>query len=84
MLQILYFAWVKERMGRDTETLPLPAGVATIGTLAAFLHDRDEPGARAFAQPALIRAAVNQEFATPATPIADGDEIAFFPPVTGG
>ena len=84
MLEILYFAWVKERMGRSAESIPLPPGIATVAALAAFLGARDEPGRRAFAEPTLVRAAVNQDFATPETPVADGDEVAFFPPVTGG
>ena len=84
MLQILYFAWVKDRMGKPAETIARPEGVATVEALATWLRNRDEPGARAFAQPDLLRAAVNQDFATPATPIADNDEVAFFPPVTGG
>ena len=84
MLQILYFAWIKERMGRPGETLPLSPAIGTVGALAAWLQARDEAGARAFANPTLVRAAVNQEFATPGTSIRDGDEIAFFPPVTGG
>jgi len=81
MAQLLYFAWLRERMGRSTEHLPLPPGIDTVGALMSWLHARD-PGA--FAHPTVIRAAVNQSFATPATPIADTDEIAFFPPVTGG
>lgn len=84
MVTILYFAWVKERMNRAEEKLDLPAGITTIATLAAHLSARDPNGARAFAEPALIRAAVNQDFATPDTPVNDGDEVAFFPPVTGG
>lgn len=84
MLEILYFAWIRERMGRAGETIPLPPGVSTLGALAAHLEARDEQGGRAFAEPTLVRAAVNQNFATPGTPIKDGDEIAFFPPVTGG
>ena len=84
MVNILYFAWVKERMDRAQETLTLPRGVTTIATLSAHLRARDPNGARAFSETALIRAAVNQDFATPDTPIEDGDEIAFFPPVTGG
>ncbi len=84
MLHVLYFAWVKDRMGRATETLPLPPGVDTVGSLATWLAARDDQGRRAFAEPATVRAAVNQEFATPATAVADGDEVAFFPPVTGG
>ena len=84
MVTILYFAWVKERMDRAEEKLTLPQGVATLANLSAYLRARDPGGARAFAEPTLIRAAVNQDFATPDTPIKDGDEIAFFPPVTGG
>jgi molybdopterin synthase sulfur carrier subunit len=84
MLELLYFAWIKDRMHSSGERLPLPDGVATVGDLAAWLQSRDERGARAFAEPTLVRAAVNQDFATPATPVTDGDEVAFFPPVTGG
>lgn len=84
MLDILYFSWVKDRMGHAGETMPLPPGVTTVGTLAAWLAARDHNGAQAFLHPALVRAAVNQDFATPETPVADGDEVAFFPPVTGG
>lgn len=67
-------------MGRSQEVLALPEGIATIGALMAWLAKRDE----AFANARLVRAAVNQDFATPETPVANGDEIAFFPPVTGG
>ncbi len=84
MLNLLYFAWIKERMDRPGESIPLPVGVVTLADLAAHLRSRDGAGARAFAQPTLVRAAVNQVFAAPETPIHDGDEIAFFPPVTGG
>lgn len=84
MLNLLYFAWVKERMGRAAETIPRPPGVETVASLAQWLHDRDPAGARAFADPSVIRAAVNQSFANPETPVTDGDEVAFFPPVTGG
>ena len=84
MVTILYFAWMKERMDRAEEQLALPEGVATIAALAAFLQSRDAHGARAFANATLVRAAVNQDFATPDTAVKDGDEVAFFPPVTGG
>lgn len=84
MARVLYFASMRERMGRNEEALPLPEGVGTVAALIALLQKRDLAGAAAFAHPALIRAAVNQEFATPATAVQDGDEIAFFPPVTGG
>ena len=81
---MLYFASVRERMGRAEETLAVPEGVATAGALAGWLRARDAAGAAAFAEPTTIRAAVNQVFAQPAAPVADGDEVAFFPPVTGG
>lgn len=84
MLEILYFAWVKDRMGKSYESIPFPPGAATVADLAAWLRNRDAPGAHAFADPATVRAAVNQDFATPETPVNDGDEVAFFPPVTGG
>ena len=84
MVRVLYFAWLRERMGHGEESLPVPDGVATVGDLAAWLRNRDAAGAKAFATPATVRAAVNQVFAPPSTPVADGDEVAFFPPVTGG
>ncbi len=84
MARILYFAWLRERMGRTEEELPLPSDVETVGGLVALLRERDAAGAAAFAHPAMVRAAVNQEFATPETAVQDTDEVAFFPPVTGG
>ena len=84
MLKLLYFASLRERMGRNEEDLAIPAGVATVRDLIAHLHARDAKGEAAFANPTLVRAAVNQEFAGPASAVRDGDEIAFFPPVTGG
>ena len=84
MLRVLYFAWLRERMGRGEESLALPADVATVGALAAWLRARDAAGMAAFAELSTVRAAVNQVFAPPATPVAAGDEVAFFPPVTGG
>jgi len=84
MVRVLYFAWLRERVGRAEEALPLPAGIATVGALMAWLQERDPAHAAAFANSRLVRVAVNQEFADPDAPIGDGDEIAFFPPVTGG
>ena len=83
-MRVLYFAWMRERMGRSEEDLSPPSGVATVGALADWLRARDAAGASAFAEAAIVRAAVNQEFAQPDTAIRDGDEVAFFPPVTGG
>ena len=71
-------------MGKTSESLVRPPHIATVASLAAFLRDRDDAGRAAFGNAATIRAAVNLDFAGPDTAIADGDEIAFFPPVTGG
>ena len=84
MLKILYFAWVRERTGIAGEDLEIPEGVQTVGDLVAALRDRGEGFAEAFADGGLVRAAVNQDHVTLDHPIADRDEVAFFPPVTGG
>ncbi|TAD91471.1 MAG: molybdopterin converting factor subunit 1 [Alphaproteobacteria bacterium] len=82
MIRILYFAWLKARIGRAEETLtPVPP---TVGALIATLAARSGGYADAFSRPEAIRCAVNQEFAEPDQPLAAGDEVALFPPVTGG
>jgi molybdopterin synthase sulfur carrier subunit len=83
-VRILYFAWLRERAGRAEESVALPANVGTVGALMDWLGVRDSGLAEAFAVPRLVRAAVNQQFASAETPIGAGDEIALFPPVTGG
>jgi len=83
-LTILYFAWLRERTGCAEERLPLPDGVRTVADLAAWLGERSAGHRAAFANLRTVRAAVNQEFADPATVLNPGDEVAFFPPVTGG
>jgi molybdopterin synthase sulfur carrier subunit len=83
-LKILYFAWLRERTGRAAEEIPVPDGVRTVGDLMAWLRARDAGHAAAFSNPRLVRAAVNQVFAGPDTALNPGDEVAFFPPVTGG
>ena len=81
MLHLLYFAWVRERMGKDGETIPLPDEVTTVADLLTWLTRR---GDAVFAETDRLRVAVNQVFASLDTPIAAGDEVAIFPPVTGG
>ena len=81
---ILYFAWLRERVGVSAETLVLPDGVATVAALIDLLAARGGGHAAAFANRRTIRCAINQEFAEPSAAIAGGDEVAFFPPVTGG
>jgi molybdopterin converting factor subunit 1 len=83
-LRLLYFAWLRERVGRSEEELPLPPTVTTVGSLMAWLQARDPAHEALFANARLVRVAVNQDFADHDTPITPGDEVAFFPPVTGG
>jgi len=83
-MTILYFAWLKERMGTGEETIALPEGVTTVGGLIAHLKARDPRLETILAGDAKVLTAVNQEMATAETPLADGDEVAFFPPMTGG
>jgi molybdopterin converting factor subunit 1 len=83
-LSILYFAWLRERVGVSEETLTPPASVATVADLVAWLASLDQRHAAAFKDRKTVRCAVNQEFADPSTILQPGDEVAFFPPVTGG
>jgi sulfur-carrier protein len=83
-LHLLYFAWLRERVGTAEERIELPAGVATVGALIAWLQARGPGHAAAFAVANRVRCAVNQEFAGPDAAVRPGDEVAFFPPVTGG
>lgn len=84
MTRLLYFAWVREMVGTDSETLALPADVTTVGDLLDWLATRSPDHAAALADRSRIRIAVDQAFATPATPLENPREIAIFPPVTGG
>lgn len=84
MIDILYFARLREGIGRARERLELPRGVDSIGDLMAHLRARGEPWATALAGTQPVLTAVNQEIAHPGTPVRDGDEVALFPPVTGG
>jgi molybdopterin synthase sulfur carrier subunit len=81
---LLYFAWVRQKVGRGEETIALPENVRTVGDLAAWLRGRGAGYAEAFADPARVKAAVNLAHVTAGAPVSDGDEVAFFPPVTGG
>lgn len=83
-MHILYFSWVRERMAKAEETLPLTEDTASIQQLIQHLKSRDASGAHAFADSTLIRVAVNQAFVSGDHALNEGDEVAFFPPVTGG
>ncbi len=82
-LKILYFASLREALGCGGEDVALPAGVADIAGLMAFLAARDEKW-QVLRTRRNLRYAVNQEMARLDTPVAADDEVAFFPPVTGG
>jgi len=84
MITVLYFARLRESLGIDREQLDLPSDVATVGELAAWLRERGGNWDTELAADKPVRVAVNQEMAGPSTPIPDGAEVAFFPPVTGG
>lgn len=83
-VRVLYFASIREKVGRDAEEIELPSGVGTLAALRAHLASRGGVWAEALAGERALRAAVNQEMAAPAAPVRPGDEVAFFPPVTGG
>ena len=83
-MKVLYFAWVRQKVGVAEEDVVPPAEVRDIAGLVAWLATRSPGHAAAFADPRQVRAAVNQDFATPDHPVLAGDEVAFFPPVTGG
>ncbi len=83
-LQILYFAWVREAIGTGQEQLVVPPEVATVAALISWLSGRSEGHASAFADPAKLRAAVDQRFVPLDASITGAREVALFPPVTGG
>jgi molybdopterin converting factor subunit 1 len=83
-MKLRYFAWLRQRIGRAEEEFPLPDSVGTVGALLAFLAARGGGYAAALARPDLVRVAVNHDYAGADRPIADQDEVALFPPVTGG
>lgn len=80
---VLYFAWVRERVGFAQEMLPLD-GPTTLGALVEALATRSDGHGAALADRARLRAAVNQEFVGWDAAVGPGDEVAIFPPVTGG
>lgn len=83
-IKILYFARIKESVNYSTEDLLLPAGVETVTALKNHLAERGETWADLFSGKQMIRAAINHELVDNLAVIKEGDEVAFFPPVTGG
>ena len=83
-IRVRFFASVKESLGRDAEELELPATVSTVGGVRSYLRERGGVWAETLSESRRIAAAVNQDMVKPAASVKAGDEVAFFPPVTGG
>ena len=83
-MKAVYFAWVRERIGKAEEILSPPAEVVTVGDLLAWLRARGAGYEAAFADAGCIRTAIDRGHVKHAAPIAGAREIAFFPPMTGG
>jgi molybdopterin synthase sulfur carrier subunit len=83
-MRLLYFAWVKEKVGHAAEDIDVPRDVATVAELIAWLKTRGPEFAHAFDQAEVIRTAIDQAHVQHDARIGDAREIAFFPPVTGG
>jgi molybdopterin synthase sulfur carrier subunit len=83
-VKILYFAWIRSKTGIAAEEVSPPASVTDVASLVAWLKTRGGGFAEALSDPRIVRVAVNQEYAKFNHPVAAGDEIALFPPVTGG
>ncbi len=83
-LKVLFFAGLREQLGTPAIDVELPPGVATVGALRAHLRARGGAYESALGEQKALRMAVNQEMVQASAPVKAGDEIAFFPPVTGG
>jgi len=83
-VRLLFFAGLREQLGSAGEEIELPAGVTTLAGIREHLRSRGGNYEKVFSGKALVRMALNQEMAPPAAPVRPGDEVAFFPPVTGG
>ncbi len=83
-LKLLFFAALREQLGVADESIEVPEGVTTVEGLRSHLSQRGEAWRQALAAGRALRVAVNQDMAEARTPVRAGDEVAFFPPVTGG
>ena len=83
-VKVLFFAGLREQLGTAGEEVELPGGVSTVAGLRAHLRARGGNFDKVLSEKALVRAAVNQDMVQPTSAIKAGDEVAFFPPVTGG
>jgi molybdopterin synthase sulfur carrier subunit len=83
-MKVLYFAWLRERIGVGEEELAPPSDIVTVADLMMWLSRRGEHYAYAFENPKVVRAAIDQALVKSDACIAGAREIAFFPPMTGG
>jgi molybdopterin synthase sulfur carrier subunit len=83
-VKLLYFAWLRERVGKTDEEIAVPPSVKTVADLMEWLASRGEEYAYAFENRKVIRAAIDRTHVQPDAPISAAREIAFFPPMTGG
>jgi len=83
-MKVLYFAWLKAKTGIGEEAVAVPPGITTVGQLIEHLKTLSPGHASAFETLSAVRVAVNQDYGGLDTPVKPGDEVAFFPPVTGG
>jgi molybdopterin converting factor subunit 1 len=83
-MKILYFAWLRQKTGIDSEEVEIPSHITNVAGLIEWLKERNDNFAEALSDFESIRVAVNQEFAEPDASVAQGDEVAIFPPMTGG
>ena len=83
-VKVLFFAGLREQLGTSGEEIDLPAGVTTVAGLRSFLFEKGSSWREALSEKKLIRTAVNQDMVDASARIKAGDEVAFFPPVTGG
>ena len=83
-VKLLYFAWVREKVGSGSEEIELPPELETVSDVIGWLRTRGPEYDEAFARPQIVRAALDKVHAKPSARIAGAREIAFFPPVTGG
>ncbi|GGE40301.1 molybdopterin synthase sulfur carrier subunit [Agaricicola taiwanensis] len=83
-MKLVYFAWVRERIGRPGEELDLPDDLVTVADLIGWLSERGDEYAHAFKRPEVIRTALDKRHAPHDAPLAGATEVAFFPPMTGG
>lgn len=83
-MKVLYFAWLRTKIGVATETVDVPAEVKDVGALVEWLKTRSPKHAEALANSKVVKVAVNQEHVPYDHPVSAGDEVALFPPVTGG